>query len=170
MGSQDIMMASRLYHMRDLKAEIAKLKAENSSLSEKLSTLEAHFDMALLAAEDLRSLKEGEKMLVVDGWNLILGSKREASSREELCQAVQSRIDSGEYKKAWVVFDGPKENVKVSGSLRLSYTGGDGEHRADKFICDYIRMAKYLAIDSRVDVWTNDKDFLKTVDRIKNRI
>lgn len=167
MGSQDIMIASRLHHVRELRAQAAALKADNVRLKDRLAALEAHFDMALLAAEDLRSLAPGGKMLVVDGWNLILGAAREAVSRKEIVEKARSRVESGEYAKAWVVFDGERESVSYTGEVRVSYTGGEGAQRADRFICDYLRMAKYLGLADSVDVWTKDKDFLKTVARIK---
>ncbi len=161
------MIASRLHHVRELKAEVAALKADNADLKDRLATLEAHFDMALLAAEDLRALAPGAKMLVVDGWNLILGAGREAASRNEMVEKTRGRLASGEYAKAWVVFDGERENVFCDGGVRVSYTGGEGSQRADRFICDYLRMAKYLGLAERVDVWTNDKQLRKTVAKIK---
>lgn len=170
MGSQDIMIASRLHQARALKAEAAALKADNAKLREKLAALEAHFDMALLAADDLRSLSPGGKMLIVDGWNLILGCAHEAGSRKEVVEKARARLESGEYEKAWVVFDGDRENVSYSAAVRVSYTGGEGAQRADRFICDYLRMAKYLALEDKIEVWTNDKAFRKTVEKIKSRI
>ena len=44
--------------------------------------------------------------------------------------------------------------------------GGKGEHRADKLIVDFVRMAKYLGLAGKLTVRTNDKDFRKAVDRL----
>ena len=159
MSVQDIIMGSRVAHVRELKAEIEKLKAENAALRDERDSLKAHFDLALLAATDLRS---GEPLEIWDGWNLVLGAKKEAKDRADLIARAQT---SG--RRVWIVFDGHDENVRLLGAnVRVSYTGGTGEHRADKFIVDFVRMAKYLGLADKVSVRTNDKDFLKTVQRL----
>ena len=159
MSAQDIIMGSRVAHVRELKSEIEKLKAENAALRDERDSLKAHFDLALLAATDLRS---GEPLEIWDGWNLILGAKKEAKDRADLIARAQA---SG--RRVWIVFDGHDENVHLPGAnVRVSYTGGTGEHRADKFIVDFVRMAKYLGLADKVSVRTNDKDFLKTVQRL----
>jgi len=154
-------MGSRVAHVRELKAEIERLKAENVALRGERDALKTHFDLALLAALDLQN---GEPLEIWDGWNLILGSKKEAHDRADLiCQAKASG------KRVWIVFDGHDENVREDGLVRISYTGGEGEHRADRFICDFVRMAAYLGLSDRVSVRTNDKDFLKDVCRLSER-
>ena len=159
MSAQDIIMGSRVAHVRELKAEIEKLKAENAALRDERDSLKAHFDLALLAAMDL---KAGEPLEIWDGWNLILGAKKEARDRADLIARAQA---SG--RRVWIVFDGHDENVRLLGAnVRVSYTGGTGEHRADKFIVDFVRMAKYLGLADKVSVRTNDKDFQKTVQRL----
>ena len=159
MSAQDIIMGSRVAHVRELKSEIEKLKAENAALCNERDSLKAHFNLALLAAMDL---KAGEPLEIWDGWNLILGAKKEARDRADLIARAQA---SG--RRIWIVFDGHDENVRLIGAnVRVSYTGGAGEHRADKFIVDFVRMAKYLGLADKVSVRTNDKDFLKTVQRL----
>ena len=158
MSAQDVIMGSRVAHVRELKAEIEKLRAENAALRDERDSLKAHFDLALLAAMDLR---KGEALEVWDGWNLILGAKKEAKDRAELMAQAQA---SG--RRVWIVFDGPDENVHLLGAnVRVSYTGGAGAHRADKLIVDFVRMAAYLGLADKVTVRTNDKDFRKAVDR-----
>ena len=56
MSSQDIMMGARVAHVRELKSEIERLRRENTRLRGESESLRAHFDLALLAAEDLRGL------------------------------------------------------------------------------------------------------------------
>ena len=159
MSAQDIIMGSRVAHVRELKAEIEKLKAENAALRDERDSLKAHFDLALLAAMDLR---DGGPLEIWDGWNLVLGAQKEAKDRADLVARAQA---SG--RRVWIVFDGHDENVHLPGAnVRISYTGGTGEHRADKFIVDFVRMAKYLGLADKVSVRTNDKDFLKTVQRL----
>ena len=159
MSAQDIIMGTRLEHIRELKTAIEKLKAENAALRDERDSLKAHLDMALLAAMDLKS---GEPLEIWDGWNLILGAKKEAKDRADLIAQAKA---SG--KRVWIVLDGHDENVHLLGAnVRVSYTGGQGEHRADKFIIDFVRMAAYLGLADKVSVRTNDKDFRKAVARL----
>ena len=159
MSAQDIIMGSRVAHVRELKTALAKAAAENAALRDERDALKAHFDLALLAAMDL---KGGEPLEIWDGWNLILGAQKAAKDRADLIAQAEA---SG--KRVWIVFDGHDENVHLLGAnVRVSYTGGTGEHRADKFICDFVRMAAYLGLADRVSVRTNDKDFRKTVERL----
>ena len=160
MNAQDIIRSSQLTHVRELQTALTKAAAENTVLHNELDSLKAHFDMALLAAMDL---KDGEPLEIWDGWNLILGAKKEAKDRADLIAQAKA---SG--KRVWIVLDGHDENVKQDGNVRISYTGGQGEHRADKFIIDFVRMAAYLGLADKLSVRTNDKDFRKAVDRLKS--
>ena len=167
MSSQDVMINSRLTHVRELKAEVARLKELNSRLNDEMASLKAHFSLALAAMEDLGSLPEGGRMILVDGWNLILGAKKDARSRGELIALYRRHLEEHPDDSVWIVFDGPKESVANEGRLRVSYTGGAGPHRADRFICDYLRAAGYLGLSGRVEVKTNDLDLAKTAAAIK---
>jgi hypothetical protein len=80
----------------------------------------------------------------------------------ELIAGYRGYLDANPDDSVWIVFDGPKESVVNEGRLRISYTGGLGPHRADKFICDYLRAAKYLGLSGRIEVKTNDRDIRKT--------
>ena len=153
-------MGSRLEHVRELKTVIEKLKRENAALRDERDSLRAHLDMALLAAMDLR---DGAPLEIWDGWNLILGSPKEAKDRTDLIAQAKS---SG--RRVWIVFDGHDENVTLDDNVRISYTGGQGAHRADKFITDFVRMAAYLGLAENLTVRTNDKDFRKAVRRLKD--
>ena len=161
MSSQDVMINSRLTHVRELKAEVARLKELNSRLNDEMASLKAHFSLALAAMEDLGSLPEGGRMILVDGWNLILGAKKDARSRGELTALYRRHLEEHPDDFVWIVFDGPKESVVNEGRLRVSYTGGAGPHRADRFICDYLRAAKYLGFAGKVEVRTYDRDLRK---------
>lgn len=158
MTAQDIIKSSQLTRVRELQTALKKAAAENAALRNELDSLKAHFDLALLAAMDLKS---GETLEIWDGWNLILGAQKVAKDRADLIAQAKA---SG--KRVWIVFDGHDENVKLDGKVRISYTGGQGEHRADKFIVDFVRMAAYLGCASRVTIRTADKDFLAKVRQI----
>lgn len=149
-------MDSHLTHVRELKTALAKAREENAVLREELEGLRAHFELALIAAMELRDTDETLELW--DGWNLVLGAQREAKSREELIAKAQA---SG--RRIWIVFDGHEENVEYFGKVRVSYTGTKGEHRADRFITDFVRMAAYLGLASKVRVRTYDKDFVKKI-------
>ena len=158
MNAQDIIRSSQLTHVRELQTALKKAAAENAALRDELDSLKAHFDLALLAAMDL---KDGEPLEIWDGWNLILGAKKEAKDRADLIAQAKA---SG--KRVWIVLDGHDENVRQDGNVRISYTGGQGEHRADKFIIDFVRMAVYLGLADKVSVRTNDKGFRKAIARL----
>ena len=163
MDAQDIILGSRVAHVRELRTEVARLKAENAALRDENAALRAHVDMAALAAVDLRSLAPGGRLVLVDGWNLVLGARKEAADSAGLLARARRYLEENPSDLVWVVFDGPRENAVCEGRLRVSYTGGEGPHRADRFICGFVRTARYLGLADRVEVRTNDKDFLKTI-------
>ena len=166
MKSQQIILDSRVAHVRELKTEVARLRAENASLRAENEELSHHLDLAMLAAEDLRGLSPDGKLVIVDGWNLVLGAENEAKSPSELIEQAKRHLGDCPQDFVWIVFDGPRENSRVEGRLRVSYTGGTGPHRADRFICDFIRMARFRGDISRIVVKTHDKDFSKEVNRL----
>ena len=169
MNAQDVILGTRVVHVRELKAEIARLKAENSRLNAENEELRSHFALALLAAEDLRRLPEGGRFVVVDGWNLVLAADREASDRDGLVRQIRDHLSAHPLDFAWIVFDGSRENTDEEGRLRISYTGGVGAQRADRMICDFLRMARFSGDISRIDVRTHDKDLLDAVRRLKSQ-
>lgn len=166
MSAQDIILGSRVAHVRELKSEIEKLKADNQRLREANAELNAHFDLALTAAEDLRTLPADGRLVLVDGWNLILGAGRTARDRDELQRQAQAHVAAHPNDLVWIVLDGPLLATRVDGRVRVTYTGGTGPHRADKFICDFVRMAQFRGAVSRIAVRTRDKDFRKALVRL----
>lgn len=168
MKAQDVILSSRVAHVRELKAELTRLKAENADLRNENAQLRGHFAMALLAAEDLRNLPEGGRFIIVDGWNAILGSKKDAADPKGLISLYKKHLEGHLLDFVWIVFDGHRENSRTEGRLRVSYTGGEGLHRADRFISDFLRMAKFSGSLNNVEVRTRDKDFLKEVKRLNS--
>ena len=166
MNSQGVIGDSRLLHLRELKTELAKVKAENARLRDENAMLAAHLDLAITAAEELKELPAGGRLVFLDGWNLILGAKKEAHGREELLAQARAHLAAHPADFVWIVYDGPRESSKTEGRLRVSYTGGAGAHRADRFICDFLRMARFRGLLDRVEVRTHDKDFRREVERI----
>lgn len=166
MSAQDVIIGTRALHLKQLKLQIAALKAENTRLREQNDELANHFDLAMAAAVDLRALPPGGKMVVVDGWNLVLGAQKTARTPEELVGRAREYLSAHPCDCVWIVFDGPRENVVNEGRLRVSYTGGTGAHRADRFIVDFLRMARYCGLADKIEVRSADKDLLKNIKRI----
>ena len=166
MSAQDVILGARVAHLRELKAEVARLKAENTRLRDESAALACHFDLALLAAEDLRALPPGGCLVILDGWNLVLGAQKEARTPEGLIARTKDYLSAHPSDRAWIVFDGPRENAFNEGRLRVSYTGGTGPQRADRFILDFLRMARWRGDLARLRVRSSDKDFRKAVARL----
>lgn len=167
MNAQQIIADSRVLHLRELKTENAKLKVENTRLRDENAELHAHLDLAITAARDLESLSDGGKLVFVDGWNMILGATKIAKDKDDLLAKVKSYVSENPGDFVWIVYDGPRFSVSVEGRIRVSYTGGTGEHRADRFICDFLRMARFRGEVSKIEVRTHDKDFLREIARIR---
>ena len=165
MNAQDVILSSKILHLRELKGEIERLKAECQRLRNENATLKEHFELALVAAQDLRALADGGKFVVIDGWNRILGNGPLAHSREELLAEAKARTAVNPADFVWIVYDGERENSFADGRVRVSYTGGKGPQRADDFIVDFVRMAKWLGLADRIEVVTADKELLKRVQR-----
>ncbi len=157
MNTSDYQIAARIGEGRRLRDELERLRGENHALREENESLAAHLDFAFLALEDLKSLPEGGRLHLVDGWNLILGAQKEAHSREELVENWRRFLADNPMDAAWIVFDGPRESAVNEGRLRISYTGGTGSQRADRFIGHFVRAAKYLGLEGRIVVHSHDK-------------
>jgi hypothetical protein len=160
-SAQSIIQTSHLANMRALKADNSRLAAENARLKDEMASLRSHFDLALAVAAELQG---GGEIELWDGWNLLLGAVKAAKDRRELIEQAKAHP-----VPVWIVFDGHDERVAVDGKVRVSYTGGDGAQRADRFICDYLRMARYFGFSDRVSVRTNDKKLAKEAAAIKAR-
>ncbi len=166
MNAHEMMEAARLVRVRELQTALTKAAAENKNLREENEMLRAHFDLAVLAAGDLAALDPGGKFIIVDGWNMILGAQKEARDRRDLVSQAREHVKAHPLDFVWIVLDGPRQSSREEGRIRISYTGGCGPHRADRFICDFLRMARLKDDLSRIEVRTNDKDFLRDVRRI----
>ena len=166
MGSSQIIMDSRVAHVRELKTEVSRLRAENTALRAENEELSHHLDLAILAAEDMRGLPPDGKLVIVDGWNFVLGSRWEARTPADLEALARRHLEERPQDLVCIVLDGPRENVRIDGRVRVSYTGGTGLHRADRFICDFVRMARFRGDVSKIVVKTRDKDFAREVARL----
>ena len=166
MNAQDMIEAARLVRVRELQTALTKAAAENLRLKTENEMLFAHFDLAVLAANDLAALPPDGRLVIVDGWNMILGANKVAKDRAELLAQAKAHVAEHPSDFVWIVLDGPRASSSVDGRVRVSYTGGVGAHRADKFICDFLKMARFRGDIRRIEVRTDDKDFKKEVKRI----
>ena len=158
--------AARLVRVRELQTALTKAAAENLRLKTENEMLFAHFDLAVLAANDLAALPPDGRLVIVDGWNMILGANKVAKDRAELIAQAKAHVAEHPSDFVWIVLDGQRASSSVDGRVRVSYTGGVGAHRADKFICDFLKMARFRGDIRRIEVRTDDKDFKKEVKRI----
>ena len=166
MTAQQIMQDSHLTRIRALRDEVARLKGELARACEERDGLRRHFALALLAAQDAERLGPKGTLLIVDGWNAILGSVNVGGQRSRLTELVRAWLKAHPGDRAWIVFDGPLASGSAKRRLRISYTGGDGAHRADRLVCDYLRMRRYDGRPGRVIVLTNDKPFRSDAERL----
>lgn len=166
MNAQNVFRDARVMQVRALKGEVERLSAENKVLREENASLREHFALAVVAATDLAAIGDKGVFHLVDGWNLILGAHKAAKDPNDLLSMVSQHLAENPCDFSWVVFDGPKENSKTQGRLRVSYTGGSGPHRADRLICDFLRMARLAGVSARICVHSHDKDLLKTAAKI----
>ena len=134
MNAQDMIEAARLVRVRELQTALTKAAAENLRLKTENEMLFAHFDLAVLAANDLAALPPDGRLVIVDGWNMILGANKVAKDRAELVAQAKAHVAEHPSDFVWIVLDGPRASSSVDGRVRVSYTGGVGAHRADKFI------------------------------------
>ena len=171
MNTNDVLNLARLTHVRELKSEVARLSQELAATRAELDAVRHHFALALEAALDAEHLPENGRLLIVDGWNALLGSaslltveeKRLPMPEKEsrLVELVRAWLDAHPLDSAWIVFDGAQAGGRAEPRLRISFTGGGGAHRADRMVCDYLRMRRFAGASKSVLVVTEDKDFRK---------
>lgn len=181
MNSNDIFRNSQVERVRDLKNKVATLARERDEALSELASLKAHFSLALVAAQDVAKLPEDGEIVIVDGWNAVFDkfrrlrdddeeSSKEARAKETfrrrtaLIETVKSYAAENENVFVWLVFDGDEAGATSGERWRISYTGGKGSHRADRMICDFVRMTSLAGMKARVTVMTNDRDFRKEVE------
>ena len=168
MTTNDIFRDTRVAHVRELKAEVARLKEELARTREARESLDRHFSLALAAARDAERMPPDAELLVVDGWNAVIGTRRldadaRHAGRDRLVESLRAHVAANPRLHVWALFDGAEMRAatEAGGRLRVGYTGGTGAHRADRMVCDYLRMRKILGLNHPVTVVTDDKDFAK---------
>lgn len=176
MTANDIFQNSHVAHVRELKAEIARLHEELAQTRADLESLRGHFALALAAARDIDDLPVDGRLVIVDGWNALLGSSSvlapeerhlDMHTKEERLRALtRAWTTAHPLDYAWIVFDGSRMGGDSEPRLRVSFTGGTGAHRADRLVCDYLRMRRLTGESRPVLVLTDDKDFRREAESL----
>ena len=166
MNANDIFRNSRFEKMSELKTYLAQVVQERDALRTEIEILKSHFFLAVMAAQDVMRLGDDGEFIIVDGWNAVLNNKTREHSTVQ--NAAKQYLASHDNVFIWIVFDGDKANsiLEENGKLRVTYTGGKGDHRADRMICDFVRMVVLSGSKVKVTVHTNDKDFREEVKKI----
>ena len=117
-------------------------------------------------------------ILLIDGHNVLFGlparymptrgtSLPDADKRKKLTDDIVRITAPNPAVRAWVVFDGPtRSDSQASPNVRVTYSGGTGEHRADSVILDNLRFFKSSSPDTPVILVSNDNDLCAAARRL----
>ncbi len=107
-------------------------------------------------------------ILLVDGHNVIFGlparyspprggALNDAAKRKRLTDDLVRLTAPNPAVRAWLVFDGPtRHDTQAAPNVRVTYSGGSGEHRADSVLLDNIRFFQSAAPELAVLLVSND--------------
>ncbi len=107
-------------------------------------------------------------ILLIDGHNVLFGlparynpprggAVTDAEKRQHLTDDVVRIAAPNPSLRAWVVFDGPnRSDAQAAPNVRVTYSGGTGEHRADAVLVDNLRFFKSTAPELTVFLVSND--------------
>lgn len=165
MDSQATILASRFARIREMREEIACLHKENLRLRGEAEAMQCHFALALMAAVDLAVLPKDGLFIIVDGWNIALGGRRRRTPKK-IRDLARRYLEMHKRDFIWIVWDGPEEGGTQRDRLRMSWTGGTGKQRADRLICDFIRMANWRGQVKRIRLLTSDRELVETAQRL----
>ena len=117
-------------------------------------------------------------ILLVDGHNVLFGlparynpprggALTDAEKRKKLTDDVTRLTASNPAVRAWIVFDGPtRSDTQAAANVRVTYSGGTGEHRADGVILDNLRFFKTTSPETAVILVSNDGDLCSAARRL----
>ena len=116
-------------------------------------------------------------MLLVDGHNALFGlptrynpqrgsSASEGDKRNKLATDIIRITAPNPAVRVWIVFDGPQRmDTQASPNVRVTYSGGEGEHRADAVLLDNIKFFRAADPTMAVLLVSNDSDLCKEAAR-----
>ena len=169
MDSQSTILASRFARLKEYHDELVRVRAENSRLRDEMESRDTHFALALMAAVDFAMLPEDGLFIIVDGWNIVLSTGRRKRTPATIRTLSKRYLELHPHDFIWIVWDGPDEGGSQHGRFRQSWTGGIGKQRADRFICDFLRFARWRGKAKRIRVITIDRELSETAKRIISR-
>ena len=117
-------------------------------------------------------------ILLLDGHNVLFGlparynpprggSLNDAEKRKKLADDVVRLVAASPAVRAWLVFDGPTRNdAQAAANVRVTYSGGEGEHRADGVILDNLRFFKSTSPETAVLLVSNDGELCAAARRL----
>jgi len=109
-------------------------------------------------------------ILLVDGHNVLFGlptryspprgtALTEAEKRKRVTDDIVRIAAPNPSLRVWIIFDGPtRSDAQAAPNVRVTYSGGQGEHRADGVILDNIRFFKTSSPETPVIIASNDND------------
>jgi hypothetical protein len=117
-------------------------------------------------------------ILLIDGHNVLFGlparynpprggALPDAEKRKKLADDIVRVTAPNPAVRAWIVFDGPtRSDTQAAANVRVTYSGGKGEHRADGVILDNLRFFKSSAPEMPVLLVSNDNDLCLAARRL----
>ena len=121
---------------------------------------------------------EEPAILLIDGHNVLFGlpsryapprgaSLSEAEKRQRLIDDLTRLTSNTPSIRVWLVFDGPtRSDNQAAANVRVTYSGGEGEHRADGVLLDTLRFFKSSSPDTVVFLVSNDHDLCVAAQRL----
>ena len=191
--------SGELQNMRTVVQQLAALKAFDTETAARLAeTLENRLRVSrattlpipdMTDADDdtpsgvLRRALRGRcaAVLLIDGHNVLFGLQGRylpaqgaavptGAARNRLIEDVVRLASDRPTCRAWVVFDGPTHSESTpTVNVRVTYSGGEGEHRADAALLDNIRFFR-AGGDFPILLVTNDNGLAGEARRLGARI
>jgi len=158
---------------------LKKIEAEFNKRLDAINALGVEVDPELQTCKDAAALLsralagKHSAILLLDGHNVLFGlqarympprgtASPDKKKRQSLVNDVIRITKPNPALRAVVHFDGhTRSDSDPSSNVRVTYSGGEGEHRADKVIIDQIRFLKSAYPDTDVLLVSNDNDLCK---------
>lgn len=120
-------------------------------------------------------------ILLIDGHNVLFGlpvrymptrgaALADAEKRQRLVNDIVRIAAPSPTLRAWIVFDGhTRSDTQAAPNVRVTYSGGEGEHRADGVILDNLRFFNTTSPELPVILVSNDNDLCSAARRLGAR-
>lgn len=156
---------------------------KRASIWEDVTQIEEEEDPAERRNPELRDALRGQSpmMLFLDGHNILNGLGRyrqrlgSAKSHEKMRERVQKDVVNLILHlpmcMAHLVWDGPTmQTSSLSENVQCHYSGGEGEHRADRYILDQLKFYREVQMDIPVILVTDDNGFAGEARRLGAKV